>query len=104
MNEEEKQALIKRCKNRIAFYKAAGNTGTFDADTLRLTEIALNALTSPAADLADLVPDELTFKEAIDICRKLYPGVTVKHFQDGANWRRSQILRNIEEAQNKTKS
>lgn len=46
MTEEQKKALINRCKNRITFYKAAGNTGTFDADSLQLTEIALAALTA----------------------------------------------------------
>lgn len=51
MTEEQKQALINRCKNRIAFYKAAGNTGTFDADTLQLTEIALAALTAQPVKL-----------------------------------------------------
>lgn len=50
MTEEQKQALINRCRNRIAFYKAAGNTGTFDADTLQLTEIALAALTAQPDD------------------------------------------------------
>lgn len=54
MSEEQKQALINRCKNRIAFYKAAGNTGTFDADTLQLTEIALAALTAQQHELPDL--------------------------------------------------
>lgn len=53
MTEEQKQALINRCKNRIAFYKAAGNTGTFDADTLQLTEIALAALTAQPVKLLD---------------------------------------------------
>lgn len=63
MTEEQKQALINRCKNRIAFYKAAGNTGTFDADTLQLTEIALAALTAPPVKLPDTCGYEHPEKE-----------------------------------------
>lgn len=65
MTEEQKNALINRCKNRIAFYKAAGNTGTFDADTLQLTEIALAALTAPPVKLPQLeLVATLTLKDS----------------------------------------
>lgn len=80
MTEEQKNALINRCKNRIAFYKAAGNTGTFDADTLQLTEIALAALTAPPVKLPGIseliessesmpnVRDVLIWDAAIKLC------------------------------------
>ena len=68
MTEEQKQALINRCKNRIAFYKAAGNTGTFDADTLQLTEIALAALTAPPVKLPQIIQIGYTHDEITAMC------------------------------------
>lgn len=75
MTEEQKQALINRCKNRIAFYKAAGNTGTFNADTLQLTEIALAALTAQPddwkqrAEAAEAKLEELAKQQAVGVAR-----------------------------------
>lgn len=86
MTEEQKKALINRCKNRIAFYKAAGNTGTFDADTLQLTEIALAALTAPPVKLP-----------RIEVC-DLYATPYQKGLEAGATQLREEFIRNIRAA------
>lgn len=52
---------------------------------------------APAVSLAELVQGEMSFEDALQECREM-PGVVAKSFQAGANWRRLQILRNIEEA------
>lgn len=52
---------------------------------------------APAINLAEMVPDEMTFEYAIELCRER-PGVIAKSFQEGANFILAAILRNIEEA------
>lgn len=54
---------------------------------------------APAADLADLVPDEMTFDEAVWSCREK-TGIVAKSFQVGWNACRAAMLRNIEERTN----
>lgn len=61
---------------------------------------------APAADLAELVPDEISPDDAVKILADRYGEFGIDHhlccdsFEVGANWRRSQILRNIEVSQN----
>lgn len=59
---------------------------------------------APAVSLAELVPGEISAEEADAILTEKYGQFMEQHFfcadsfEEGANWRRSQILRNIEEA------
>lgn len=65
---------------------------------------------APAINLAELVPDEISPDDALKILAERYGEFGRDHhfccdsFEVGANWRRSQILRKIEDAQNKNKS
>lgn len=116
MTEEQKQALIEKCKNEISRYSHL--VKTFDPnegeemeeyqqniqdwnDIISVNTLALVSLTAPAADLAKLVPDEMSEfpgKEIIDRHFNWTDKDDAEVFAVGFNACRAAILRNIEEA------
>jgi hypothetical protein len=112
MTEEQKQALIEKCKNEISRYTHL--VKTFDPnegeemeeyqqniqdwnDIISVNTLALVSLTAPAADLAKMVPDAKAIRKEAGGYAPVYSLQEQQLFIDGASWLRAATLRNIEE-------
>jgi len=83
MTEEQKQALIEWLEEGLMCSAEYG----FSGNSIKSMQIALTALTAPAADLAELVPPKMTWQDS-------------NNMAEVAGWNAccDAILRNIEAA------